>query len=191
MDFYLGLLQIIGVHTLLGPLGLRGAADRAGEPRAGRLHGDRRLRRGHADRARQVGAGAGAAGGRLGGGGGRLPGRLPGAQGARPDAGGGDAGVRRGGAPVLLQLRLSDRHGRHQSRPARRRGLPPDPLLPRERLDHVPGDGVHLADRGRRDGGAVVDGPLARRRRAAGGRRGRGGRAELRHQPHRGEGARP
>ncbi len=40
--------------------------------------------------------------------------------------------------------------GEHQSRPARRRGLPPDPLLPGEWLDHVPGDGVHLADRGAR-----------------------------------------
>ncbi len=42
---------------------------------------------------------------------------------------------------------------------------------------------------GRRgDGGAVVDGPLARRRGAARGRRGRGRRAERRHQPDRRQG---
>ena len=191
MDFYLGLLQIIGVHTLLGLSAyvvlLTGQVSLA---QAGFMAVGAYVAAMLTVLAQWALVPALLAGGSVAAVVACLVG-FPRAPGARADAGGGDAGVRRGGAPVLLQLRLSDRHGRHQGRPARRRGLPPDPLLPGERLDHVPGDGVHLADRGRGDGGAVVDGPLARRCRAARRGRGRDRRPELRHQPHRREGARP
>ena len=89
-------------------VGLLRAADRAGEPRAGGLLRDRRLCRGHADRARGLGAGAVAAccGNRRRRH--RLRGRISGPAREGADAGGRDHGLRRGGAAVLLQLHLSD-----------------------------------------------------------------------------------
>ena len=178
MDFYLGLIQIIGVHTLLGLSAycvlLTGQVSLAqagffaiGAYVAGML---------------TVLAGwpivPALAVAALVAGRGGLRGRLPGAARQGTDAGGRHARVRRGGAAVLLQFQLSARARRASHRAAWRRGIPPDPLFPRARLVHARRDAVHLG-RGRAgDGGAVVDGPLARRRGAARGRRGRARRAK-------------
>ena len=144
MDFYLGLAPDHRRPHAARALGLLRAADRPDEPRAGRLLCDRRLCGRHADRARgwpivPALAVAGARRGRRG-----LRGRLPGAARQGADAGGRDAGVRRGGAAVLLQFQLPARARRLQARAAWRRGVSPDPLFPRARLVDARGDAVHL-----------------------------------------------
>ena len=138
MDFYLGLAQIIGVHTLLGLSAycvlLTGQVSLA---QAG-FFAIGAYVAGHADRARRLAAGSGAAG---------IAGIVAGAvacavgfpalAGEGADAGGRDDCLRRGGAAVLLQLHLSDPGRQPEARAAWRRGLPADPLFPGERLDHA------------------------------------------------------
>ena len=108
MDFYLGLAQIIGVHTLLGLSAycvlLTGQVSLAqagffaiGAYVAGMLTVLARLA-----------AGAVAAGCRDRRRRDRLRGRISGAARQGADAGGRDRRVRRGGAAVLLQLHLPD-----------------------------------------------------------------------------------
>ena len=191
MDFYYGLAADHRRPHAPRPVGLRRPADRPGDPGAGGLLRDRRLCRGNADGARRLGAAAGARGRR------RCSARSSPARSASRRCG--CAGL------MLVVATLAFGEGvrlfffnfdyqiaarRREGRAARRRRLPPDPLLPRERLDDARGDAVHLDDRRRRDGGAVVVRPLALRRGAARGGRGRARRAVGRRQPDRGEGER-
>ena len=179
MDFYLGLAQIIGVHTLLGLSAycvlLTGQVSLAqagffaiGAYVAGMLTVLARL----ADR-----SGAARRGARRRRDG--LRGRLPGAAREGLDAGGGDDRVRRGGAAVLLQLQLSARARRASSSgrtAAKASGR--SATFPENGWIDARRDAVHLGRRRAGDGGAVVDRPLARRRGAARGRRGRARRAD-------------
>ena len=137
MDFYLGLAQIIGVHTLLGLSAycvlLTGQVSLAqagffaiGAYVAGMLT----VLAGWAlvpsllVAAIASGAIACAVG-------------FPALRVKGFDACGRDCCFRRGGAAVLLQFHLPDPGRQPEARTARRRGLPADPLFSREWLEHA------------------------------------------------------
>ncbi len=109
MDFYLGLMQIIGVHTLLGLSAycvlLTGQVSlaQAGFFAIGAYVAGMLTVLAHWPLVPALGASA--AGRRRDG----LRGRVPGLAREGPDAGGRDHRLRRGGAAVLLQFHLSDR----------------------------------------------------------------------------------
>ena len=173
MDFYLGLIQIIGVHTLLGLSAycvlLTGQVSLAqagffaiGAYVAGNAHGPRtmaadpsprRLRCCHRRRC--------------------LRRRFPCLARQGPDARGRDRRIRRSRAAFLLQLHLSNPGGKSPSRTTWRRRFPPDPLFSAEWLVDLRRHAVHLGGGGSGHGRIVVAGPFACRHRAARGRRGR------------------
>ena len=159
MSYYLGLLQLIGVHTLLGlsayVLMLTGqlSLGQAGFFAIGGLlrgHSHRHLRAAHSSRAARGRAHRGLF---------RLPRRLSRPAGEGPDAGGRDHRVQRVRSPLLLQPELAGAPRRHPRGAGQHQRIPRDPLLRGERVVGMGDHHLRVDLRHPGHGRPVVDGP--------------------------------